>query len=128
MLILRSDDAGRSYSLVITKRGRDAVQIACGSEEQEAAPVDAESCTGETIGARRPPRDGSKITQVIRLISRETGASLPELISATGWLPHTTRAALTGLRKRGYAVIGERQKKGGPLYRITHVPGDAAAA
>ena len=26
------------------------------------------------------------------------------LVAATGWLPHTTRAALTGLRKRGYAV------------------------
>ena len=30
--------------------------------------------------------------------------TLAELIAATGWLPHTTRAALTGLRKRGYAV------------------------
>ena len=27
---------------------------------------------------------------------------------STGWLAHTTRAAITGLRKRGYAVIRER--------------------
>jgi hypothetical protein len=26
-------------------------------------------------------------------------------MAATGWLAHTTRAALTGLRKRGYAVV-----------------------
>lgn len=31
------------------------------------------------------------------------GASLDELAGATGWLPHTTRAALTGLRKKGHA-------------------------
>jgi hypothetical protein len=29
---------------------------------------------------------------------------MPELIEATGWLPHTTRAALTGLRKKGHAI------------------------
>jgi hypothetical protein len=30
------------------------------------------------------------------------------LIAATGWLAHTTRAALTGLRKRGYTVAIDR--------------------
>jgi site-specific DNA recombinase len=36
------------------------------------------------------------------LLQRDCGATLEELIAATDWLPHTTRAALTGLRKRGY--------------------------
>jgi hypothetical protein len=40
------------------------------------------------------------------------------MIEATGWLPHTTRAALTGLRKRGYAVLLERQDGKPSLYRI----------
>jgi hypothetical protein len=40
------------------------------------------------------------------------------LVAATGWLPHTTRAALTGLRKRGYAIERERSEKGGSLYQI----------
>jgi hypothetical protein len=35
---------------------------------------------------------------------REGGAALAELNSVTGWLPQTTRAALTGLRKRGMAL------------------------
>ena len=50
------------------------------------------------------PRGGTKIAQVIELLQRGDGATLAELVAATGWLPHTTRAALTGLRKRGYAV------------------------
>jgi hypothetical protein len=40
------------------------------------------------------------------------------LIAATGWLPHTTRAALTGLRRRGYTIERERSEKGGSVYRI----------
>jgi hypothetical protein len=40
------------------------------------------------------------------------------LVDATGWLPHTTRAALTGLRKRGYSVLLERQDGRPSLYRI----------
>src|ERR1700733_10323566 len=35
-------------------------------------------------------------------------AAVDELIAATGWLPHTARAALTGLRHRGYEVRLER--------------------
>jgi len=65
------------------------------------------------------PRDGSKLAQVIRLLRREDGATLAELAAATGWLPHTTRAALTGLRKRGYAVALERtDKERGSTYII----------
>ncbi len=46
--------------------------------------------------------------KVIELLRRDHGATIDELIGATNWLPHTTRAALTGLRKRGYAVTRER--------------------
>jgi DNA-binding IclR family transcriptional regulator len=42
-------------------------------------------------------------------VKREQGATLPELIEATGWQPHTTRAMLTGLRKKGHAI--ERRKR-----------------
>jgi hypothetical protein len=42
------------------------------------------------------------------------------LIAATSWLAHTTRAALTGLRKRGYAVgIDRSDDKRGSFYRIS---------
>ena len=44
---------------------------------------------------------------------------LRKLIAATGWLAHTTRAALTGLRKRGYAVaINRSDDNRGSFYRI----------
>jgi Protein of unknown function (DUF3489) len=34
----------------------------------------------------------------------EGGSSLPAMVASTGWLPHTARAALTGLRKKGHAI------------------------
>ena len=55
---------------------------------------------------------------MIDLLQRSDGATIPTLIEATGWLPHTTRAALTGLRKRGYAVVRERVDGGDSVYRI----------
>ncbi len=46
----------------------------------------------------------TKIDKVVTLLKRKQGASLEELTKATGWLPHTTRAAMTGLRKKGHAI------------------------
>jgi len=65
---------------------------------------------------------------VIALLERPGGATLAELVAATGWLPHTTRAALTGLRKRGYAVgIDRADKARGSVYRTTETGEDNAA-
>ena len=65
------------------------------------------------------PRGGSKLARVIALLERDHGATIEELIAATGWLANTTRAALTGLRKRGYAVAIDRSDdKRGSFYRI----------
>ena len=51
----------------------------------------------------------SKISIVLDLLQRADGATLAELVEATGWLPHTTRAALTGLRKKGHVL--EKSKR-----------------
>jgi len=50
------------------------------------------------------PRGPSKIASVIALLERPEGATLAEIVEATGWLPHTTRAALTGLKKKGHPI------------------------
>ena len=74
-----------------------------------------------TRGPARPSaaRGGSKLARVIGLLERDHGATIAELIAATDWLAHTTRAALTGLRKRGYAVAIDRSDdKRGSFYRI----------
>ena len=44
-------------------------------------------------GRRARRVGGTKIAQVIELLQRGDGATLAELVAATGWLPHTTRGA-----------------------------------
>ncbi len=62
------------------------------------------------------PRDG-KQALIIYMLQERSGVSLTALIEATGWLPHTMRAALTGLRKRGF-VIELSKEATGSVYRI----------
>ena len=54
------------------------------------------------------PERKNKRALLLELIRRQGGATLDEITSATGWLPHTARAAITGLRKRGQDVRRER--------------------
>ena len=54
------------------------------------------------------------------MLSTDKGPTLEELTGATGWLPHTARAALTGLRKRGYGVhLVRGDRETASVYRVT---------
>jgi Protein of unknown function (DUF3489) len=77
------------------------------------------------------PRGGTKLARVVELLQQDCGASIAELIVVTGWLPHTTRAALTGLRKRGFVTAIDRSdKERGSIYRVerSFAAEDSAAA
>lgn len=50
----------------------------------------------------------SKTAVILGLLTRIEGATLEQMIQVTGWLPHTTRAALTGLKKKGFEVTSEK--------------------
>ena len=54
------------------------------------------------------PKRHSKQQILADLLLRDSGATLAEMVSMTGWLPHTTRAALTGLKKKGYALSSDK--------------------
>ncbi len=63
------------------------------------------------------PAVPNKTATVIAMLQRKEGSALGDLVAATGWLPHTTRAALTGLRKKGH-VIEKTKVDGTTTYRI----------
>lgn len=60
----------------------------------------------------------TKRSIVIALLSRPGGASLAEIVTATNWLAHTARAALTGLKKQGHVLTNDKAD-GIRRYRIT---------
>ena len=74
----------------------------------------------------------TKAAMITRILSREKGATLLEMSKATGWQPHSCRAFLTGLRKKG-SILKEQRSDGQLAYRIGPVvdqaiPVDAALA
>ena len=87
-------------------------------------PEEAEVVPAEPTAARAP-RSGTKQALVVTMLAGPDGASIDELMTATSWLPHTTRAALTGLRKRGFAIVTHRVAGTVTLYRLADEAGPA---
>ena len=63
------------------------------------------TATTEPTALDAPAKRVTKQDLVLALLQAEGGASLSAIVEATGWLPHTVRAALTGLRKKGHAIV-----------------------
>src|SRR5215207_3691899 len=98
-----SDEGGRRIGLKITNAGSAAIGVGDdGKDEEQPAPEPKRrgkkaAEPGEAQRETAAPRGGSKRAQIIALMQGMAGATLNDMVEATGWLPHTTRAALTGL-------------------------------
>ena len=112
--------AGADASELAAKRNSQReVEVASPKDERPAKSNIKSITKAQTPTAIAAPRAGSKIDNVVKLLGRPEGATLAVLVEATGWLPHTTSAALTGLRKRGYVL--ERSREDGAessVYRL----------
>lgn len=71
--------------------------------------------------ALKAPTSISKSDTVIELLLRTKGATPLELSAATGWQPHSVRAFLSGLRKKGRSIGREPRQVGPAAYRIAVV-------
>jgi hypothetical protein len=100
--------------LFITDAGRTLIVVNESGDAESSPEAGADAPSSQ---ARAAPRVGSKTELVLGLLRRPEGATLAELVAATGWLPHTTRAALTGLRKKGHAIIRDKRDEA-TCYRI----------
>ncbi len=70
----------------------------------------------------------TKKAQLIRMLGAKTGADVATLSERLGWQAHTTRAAMTGLRKAGYAIHREVRGDGKPArYKIIAAVKDLSA-
>lgn len=76
----------------------------------------------KTKRAKQPKRarKGSKTAKVLALLQRENGASLPELIRATGWQPHSVRGFLSGTvgKKLRLSVASAKDPDGTRRYSL----------
>jgi hypothetical protein len=125
----RDSESDQAYSLKLSAAGAKAIAT---SEERSgksapafkaqspAASMDSSETSHHAADASKAaPREGSKLASLIALLRRSEGATIDVLTKATGWLPHTTRAAITGGRKRGYSVVLDRGAEGASVYRLS---------
>jgi Protein of unknown function (DUF3489) len=88
--------------------------------EPGTARAAADAPEPDAASAEGPPvRPGTKQALLIDLLRRPDGATIAEIRQATGWQPHTVRAAITGLKKKGFGVTSAPRGDGPRAYRLT---------
>ena len=115
----RVDENERPIGLKLTA-GSAAIQVEDGGGEAEAAPSPEGSKRPRSPAARAAasPARAAQAGAGHRADAAKSGATLDDMVAATGWLPHTTRAALTGLRKKGHELAKSKNAEGQTVYRI----------
>ena len=68
------------------------------------------------------PQPGVKQALLIEMLQTKHGANIDAIVEATGWLPHTGRAMISGLRKAGFKIEVERTEGKKSVYRIVAGP------
>lgn len=131
---------GERLALVITEAGLSAIGVE--PDEQSAAlatrtdtkpkkpsPTEASRNTGSVPQAAAGAiRTGTKQAMLIDLLSRKAGATIPEIVDATGWQAHSVRGAISGTLKKklGLPVHSTVENERGRVYRVTGGVGEVA--
>ena len=105
-LLISVPKPGAPSDLLITEAGRAILHLD-GSPAEAAIPPAGQH------------RANGKLGLMLKLIGRGEGATLEELVDATGWQPHSVRGAISGAIKKqlGLVVASERSERG-RLYRL----------
>jgi len=93
---------------------KDGQKLALANTETLEPPKKA------TVRSERKTRDGTKQAMIIELLKRPGGATLAEIVEATGWQAHTVRGAMAGALKKklGLTVTSEKDAVRGRVYRV----------
>ncbi|MHC2088915.1 DUF3489 domain-containing protein [Methylobacterium sp. CM6244] len=111
----RTDERG-PIGLCLTPVGGESLGLSPDAHGSDASLPVADARSGR---AETKARSGTKQALIIAMLRRDEGATLADLMGATGWLAHSTRAALTGLRKRGMILTKGCDAEGRTAYRLT---------
>jgi hypothetical protein len=108
---------GASESIELSKN----ITRSPGNQVSQSEPISerADLPTANVAGADADrPRASTKRAVLIGMLERPEGASVAELGQRLGWLPHTVRAAITGLRHAGREVTRSKDATGQSVYRL----------
>ena len=114
----RETGDGHGTTLVVTDAGLLAIGIVPGVAKTVVA---IHENAAETPVTKLPtPRAGTKQAMLIALLQAPDGATMDEIVAATGWLAHTARGAMSGAlgKKLGLVVTSEKDAARGRVYRL----------
>ena len=91
--------------------------LALGIAEEE---VPNASASAADPAPAKVQRKGSKQALLIDMLEAPEGATIQQVVDATGWQPHTVRGAIAGALKKklGLNVVSEKVEGRGRVYRI----------
>ncbi len=107
----------------ISKRAAPAKSTTKTATRKTAKRSNSKKRDGSESASRRAPspaRAGTKLASPISLLSRKDGATIADLMKATGWQAHSVRGAISGnlKKKLGLGVISEKVEGRGRVYRV----------
>ena len=113
----RETGDGHGTTLVVT----DAGLLTIGIEPVAVQAMAAVRKDAAEASVPKPPtqRAGTKQAMLIALLQAPEGATMDEIVAATGWLAHTARGAMSGAlgKKLGLIVTSAKEEGRGRVYR-----------
>ncbi len=114
----RETGDGHGTTLIVTDTGL----LAIGIEPMVVQTMTAiHNDVVKTPEPKQPTqRAGTKQAMLIAMLQAPTGASISEIVAATGWQAHTVRGSISGAlkKKMGLAVTAEKVAARGTVYHI----------
>ncbi|MGA0543390.1 DUF3489 domain-containing protein [Neotabrizicola sp. VNH66] len=121
----RETGDGHGTTLIATEAGLEAtgtepvVASAVASARRARPKHEAEQTPADTA---KPVaiRAGTKQAQIIAMLQRPEGATVAEMVEATGWLAHTVRGCISGALKKklGLPINAKREERRGTVYKV----------
>ena len=106
------DSPGETRPDEILRVLRAAIELAEGQRKARETRQPGRSSQGR--------RENTKEALLIDMLRRPEGATIAQIMAATGWQAHTCRGAFAGAlkKKRGLTVTSEKRERGERIYHI----------
>ena len=114
----RAVPGGASEGINLSKNATPSPELQAAQSKPQS---DGAGLATATVPGAGRPRASTKRALLIGMLERPEGASVAEIGQRLGWLPHTVRAAITGLRHAGREITRSKDARGQSVYRLVVV-------
>lgn len=123
--VWRSTGDGHGTTLIATDVGLAAIGIEPAAAQdsttqaQDSQPAPDAANSAQDAPKAHTTREGTKQATLIAMLAAPSGATVAEIMAATGWLAHTVRGAMAGSLKKklGMQIDSAKEEGRGRVYR-----------